>query len=331
MLSRTKERLWDDLTKPRGILLSLGLLFALIAPLFLQDFQLSIILQIIIFILAVESWNLLAGYYGMFSFTHAALYGVGAYATVIAAAEYGVPPLITPFIGGLIAGLASLPITIVALRLGGAYIAMVTLAYAEIIYLAAITFRDITGGPTGYTGFNALFGGNRVLLYYYVFLIVAVIMIAQYILLVSRFGLVARAIRESEDAAQMLGNNTYRHKLVGFFIGSAFAGVAGGLQAYNILIISPPMLELNQMIQFMAMNVIGGLGTFGGPIVGVVVVFSIAELLRGIIQSRLLVWGLLLIVIILFFPTGIAGVEVKREAFTKRLAQLRRKIPKIGR
>lgn len=322
-VSRTQRNLLRDLRKPRGLLFIAGIAFLLVAPLFLENFQISILQQMVVFVLAVSSWNLLAGYFGMFSFTHAALYGVGAYAAVISANEFGVPVLAAIALGGLVAGLASLPITIPALRLGGAYLAMVTLAYAEIVHLAAVTFRDITGGPTGYTGFAALFGGDRITLYYFIIAVVAVLVLVQYALLVSRFGLIARAIRESEDAAQMLGNNTYRHKLVGFFVGSAIAGVAGGLQAYNILIISPPMLELNQMIQFMAMNVIGGLGTFGGAIVGVVVVVGIAELLRGVIEQRLLIWGTLLLVIILFFPNGLAGSDVQRELLRRPRSWLR--------
>ncbi|WP_338726904.1 branched-chain amino acid ABC transporter permease [Haladaptatus sp. DJG-WS-42] len=312
-VSRTQTRLKEDLVGPKGIIAAFGILLALAAPFVLREFQLSVTLQILIFILAVSSWNLLAGYFGMFSFTHAALYGVGAYATVISAAEFGIPPLVALAIGGLVAGLFSLPITIPALRLSGSYLAMVTLAFAEIIHLAVITFRDVTNGPTGYTGFAPMFGGDRVTFYYFVLVLVFVLLIVQYALLVSRFGLIARAIREAEDAAQMLGNDTYRHKLVGFFIGSALAGVAGGLQAYNILIISPPMLELNQMIQFMAMSIIGGLGTFSGAILGVIAVVGVAELLRGVIEQRLLIWGLLLMLIILFFPDGIAGSTTQRD------------------
>jgi len=145
--------------------------------------------------------------------------------------------------------------------------------------------------PTGYTGFPSLFGGNRIALYYFVFALVAALLVVQYGLLVNRFGLVARAIREAPDAARMLGNNVPRYKLTGFIIGSAIAGVAGGLQAHTVLIISPPMIEVNRMIEFMAMGIIGGLRTIGGGIFGAVIVFGLSEGLRDLGEVRLVISG----------------------------------------
>jgi branched-chain amino acid transport system permease protein len=323
-LSRTREQATEDLLSVRGALFSLVALLALLAPFVFGPYVQSVVLQMLIMVLAVASWNFIAGYFGMFSFTHAALYGIGGYATVISAMELGVEPLVAIAIGGLAAGLFSLPITLPALRLGGSYLAMVTLAYAEVIHLAAVTFRDITGGPTGLTGYTPMFGNDRVVIFYFTAAVVVLFLSVQYVLTVSRFGLIARAIRESEQAAQMLGNNTYRHKLLGFFIGSSLAGIAGGLQVYNVLIISPPMLNINQMIDFMAMTVIGGMGVFGGPVVGVAVVLGLSELLRGLPSIRLLVWGVLLLVIIMFFPNGIAGSDVQSKLIREQVDGLRK-------
>lgn len=322
-LDRTWTQARRDLVSPRGVLFIVGVIATLIAPLTTGSYYQSVILQVLILVLAVTSWNLIAGYFGMFSFTHAALYGIGGYATVISAVELGVPPFLAIVVGGIAAGVFSLPITIPALRLGGSYLAMVTLAYAEIIHLAAISYRDITGGPTGLTGYAPLLGNNRVLVYYFTAAVVGLLIFAQYVLVVSRFGLIARAIRESEDAAQMLGNNTYRFKIMGFFIGSTLAGVAGGLQVYNVLIISPPMLQISQMIQFMAMAVIGGLGVFGGPFIGVLSVLGLSELLREFESIRFIVWGLLLLFIIMFFPNGLAGSSVQMDLFQKQFDDVR--------
>lgn len=323
MVDRVRSRASKDIRSLRGVAAVVGFLLALAAPYVLDGYALSIVLQMLVFVLAVASWNLLAGYFGLFSFAHAALFGVGAYTAVILSAEAGVPPTLALLAGAVGAGLASLPIALPVLRLGGAYVAMVTLAYAEIVYLATIVYRDVTGGPTGYTGHSAMFGGDRVTFFYFVLFAVVVILAGLYVLLISRFGLLARAIRESEDAAQMLGNDTYRQKLLGFVIGSAIGGFAGGLQAFNLLIVSPPMLSIEQMIEFMAMGVIGGLGTFAGPVVGVVAVLGISELLRSFGEIRLLVWGLLLMVIILFFPNGIAGSDVQVRLLRERIADFR--------
>ena len=318
-VARAAERLRSDLGTRNGRLLTAGFVAALLAPLLLTTYGVEVLTQLLIVVLVVGSWIFIAGYFGIFTFAHAALYGVGAYAAVILAGELGAPPVVTIAAGGVAAALFSLPIAYPVLRLSGAYVAMVTLAYAEIIHFAAIHFRDLTGGPTGYTGFPMLFDGNRLALYYFVFATVFALTLVMYGLLVNRFGLVARAIRESSDAAQMLGNDVPRYKLAGFIVGSSIAGVAGAMQAYTILIMSPPVMELNQMIEFMAMGIIGGLRTLSGGVFGAIVVYGLSELLRGVGQLRLVIWGFLLIVIILYFPDGLAESSVDLRERLSRL------------
>lgn len=308
-INRTFDQLKSDVRSPKGILMVLLLGVAFVSPLVLSGFWVGVILQIAIYTLVVLSWNFIAGYFGLFTFAHAALFGVGGYGTAIVATEYGIPPTVALLLGGLVAGLFSLPVILPVLRLVDDYVAMVTLAYAEILHRGAIILDGITGGPTGYTGISPIFGGDQLLFFYFALVVVASLAFLQYGLLVSRFGLIARAIRESEGAAKMLGNNTIRFKTVGFFIGSSIAGIAGGLQAYNIGIVSPPMMALSQMIDFLAMAVIGGLGVITGPVAGTVIVQGSTEALRQIGQIRLLIWGILLVVVILFFPEGIMGAD----------------------
>lgn len=319
---RTTSNLRRDVRSRNGILFILGSLLLLPLPAVLGGYTLGILIQMLIFIVVVASWIFIAGYFGIFTFAHAALYGIGAYATAILAAEAGVPPLLAILLGGIVVVIFALPIAYPVLKLTGAYVAMVTLAYAEIIYHGTIIFRDVTGGPTGYTGIPRLFGdsaiaeaigGPRIALFYFVFLFTLVSCLAMYAMLVNRFGLVARAIRESEDAAQMLGNNTPRYKLYGFLIGSAIAGMAGGLQAFNILLISPPMLELDRMIEFMAMGIIGGLRLLSGAVFGTIIVYGLQEYLRAFGDFRLLIWGVMLVVVILFVPNGFAGMSVRQK------------------
>lgn len=308
--SRTRARLAEDARSRNGVAFLVGSLLALVAPFAVTSYGVSLLTQLLVVILVVGSWIFVAGYFGIFTFAHAAFYGIGAYGAAIAAAGFGVHPVASILLGGVAAAVFSLPIAYPVLKLSGPYVAMVTLAYAEIIYYATTMFREVTGGPTGYTGFPQLFGGDEVALYYFVFAVVVALMLAMYGLLVNRFGLVARAIRESSDAASMLGNNVPRYKLTGFIVGSTVAGVGGALQAYTIMIISPPMLEISQMIEFMAMGVIGGLRTFGGAVFGGVIVFGLSESLRDLGQIRLVVWGVMLMVVTLYFPNGIAGDSV---------------------
>ncbi|ACM58474.1 branched-chain amino acid ABC transporter permease [Halorubrum lacusprofundi] len=322
-IARTAERLTEDARSRNGAAFVIAGVLGLLAPVLVGGYTLDLVMQLIILILVVTSWIFIAGYFGMFSFAHAALYGIGAYAAVLLAGEMGIHPIIAVLLGGVVAGILSIPIALPVLRLSGAYVGMVTLAFAEIVYRLVIVFREVTGGPTGYTGFPSLFGGNRIALYYFVFALVAALLVVQYGLLVNRFGLVARAIREAPDAARMLGNNVPRYKLTGFIIGSAIAGVAGGLQAHTVLIISPPMIEVNRMIEFMAMGIIGGLRTIGGGIFGAVIVFGLSEGLRDLGEVRLVIWGALLVVVTIYFPDGLAGSSLDprerlRELFDRK-------------
>lgn len=306
-VERVRDQLMTDVGTRNGKLFALGGLFAVFAPLLIGGYTLDLVMQLLVVILVVCSWIFVAGYFGIFTFAHAALYGIGAYAAVILANETAVTPVLGILIGGVVAAVFALVIVYPVLRLEGAYVGMVTLAFAEIIYLLSIVLRDITGGPTGYTGFPQLFGGDRLVMYYFVLALVGTLLLVQYGLLVNRFGLVARAIREAPDAAQMLGNNVPQYKLAGFLIGSAIAGVAGGLQAHTVLIISPPMFEVERMIEFMAMGIIGGFRTFGGGILGALVVFGLSEGLRPIGEMRLVIWGAMLVIVTIYFPEGIAG------------------------
>lgn len=320
--TRTRNRLAEDARSRNGKLVLAGSLLVLIGPVILTSYAVDLMMQLVIMILVVGSWIFIAGYFGIFTFAHAAFYGIGAYGAAIAAGGFNIPPILSILIGGVAAVLFCIPIAYPVLKLSGPYVAMVTLAYAEIIYYGTTLFRGITGGPTGYTGFPQLFGGNDIMLYYFVVLVAAILMLVQYALLVNRFGLVARAIRESSDAASMLGNNVPRYKLSGFIVGSLVAGIGGALQAYSILLISPPMLNINQMIEFMAMGVIGGLRLFSGAIFGSIIVFGLSEVLRSFGQIRLVIWGAVLVVTMLYFPNGIAGSSLNiwrrlRERFNK--------------
>lgn len=319
-------QLREDVQSRHGHLAVSLLAVSLLGPILFGGYIFDIVLEMVVFALIVASWNLLAGYFGVFSFAHAAFFGVGGYTGAIFAGHLGIPPVLTIFLGGIGAGVASLVIAPLILRLSGSYVAMVTLAYAEILRLSVYLFDDITGGDSGYIQYPSLFGGEEILFYYFTLTVVLGGLLAIYVLLKSRFGLVGRAIREDEDAARVLGNNTYRYKMYAFIFSSSLAGIAGAIQAYNIRIFAPAMLEINAMIEIMAMAIIGGIGIALGPIVGVITVLGLSELLRSADELRLLVWGLLLVVIILYFPDGLLGSSVQKDLLQEKAESFRRKV-----
>lgn len=323
---RIITQLRDDIQTRRGYLAIGFLAISLLAPVLFAGYIFDIVLEMVIFALVVASWNLLAGYFGVFSFAHAAFFGVGGYSAAILAGHFGAPPVLTIFLGGIATGVASLVIAPLILRLSGSYVAMITLAYAEILRLSVYIFDDTTGGDSGYIEHPTLFGGEKILFYYFTLAVVLIGLFAIYLLLRSRFGLIGRAIREDEDAARVLGNNTYRYKMYAFIFSSSLAGIGGAIQAYNLRIFAPVMLEVNAMIEIMAMAIIGGLGLALGPIVGVITVLGLSEFLRSTGEIRLLVWGLMLIVIILYFPDGLMGSSVQKELLQEKAESFRSKV-----
>lgn len=320
------SQLREDAQTRRGYLAISLLVVAVLAPVLFAGYIFDIVLEMVIFALIVASWNLLAGYFGVFSFAHAAFFGVGGYSAAILAGHLGVPPVVSIFLGGIGAGVASLVIAPLILRLSGSYVAMITLAYAEILRLSVYVFDDITGGDSGYIQHPSLFDGEKILFYYFTLAVVLGGLFAIYVLLRSRFGLIGRAIREDEDAARVLGNNTYRYKMYAFIFSSSLAGLGGAIQAYNLRIFAPVMLEVNAMIEIMAMAIIGGIGLALGPIVGVITVLGLSELLRSTGELRLLVWGLMLVVIILYFPDGLMGSSVQKDLLQEKAEAFRSKV-----
>jgi len=297
-IARTAERLTEDARSRNGAAFVIAGVLGLLAPVLVGGYTLDLVMQLIILILVVTSWIFIAGYFGMFSFAHAALYGIGAYAAVLLAGEMGIHPIIAVLLGGVVAGILSIPIALPVLRLSGAYVGMVTLAFRGDRLPAGDRLPRSHWWPDRLhrVSIPVRRESDRVVLLC-VRARCRTPLVVQYGLLVNRFGLVARAIREAPDAARMLGNNVPRYKLTGFIIGSAIAGVAGGLQAHTVLIISPPMIEVNRMIEFMAMGIIGGLRTIGGGIFGAVIVFGLSEGLRDLGEVRLVIWGALLVVV----------------------------------
>ncbi|QLG48497.1 branched-chain amino acid ABC transporter permease [Natrinema halophilum] len=322
-INSIRQKIVEDAKTPKGYVALSVLAIALLAPAIFGGYLFEIVLQMVVFVLVVASWNLIAGYFGVFSFAHAALFGVGGYIAAILAGTYGIHPVATIVIGGGGAAIASLIIAPMILRLGGSYVAMATLAYAEILYLLVYVLDDITGGAMGYIEHPALFDGNMIPLYYFALAIVLLNLAVLYVLLRSRFGLIGRAIREEEDAAKMLGNNTDRYKVYAFVLSSAMAGTAGGIHAFNIRIFSPSMMAIEMMIEFMAMAVIGGIGTSLGPVVGVIAVLGFSEFFRSFGEIRLLLWGLLLMFTIMFFPGGLAGSSVQQDLLRDQAGKLR--------
>jgi branched-chain amino acid transport system permease protein len=299
------------------------LILLLIAPLYLghYPYQMSIITGAFFYAILASSWSLLAGTAGQFSFAHMALMAIGAYTSALLGRELGTTPLTGIILGTLLAGVVGLVIGLLCLRLRGAYLALFTIAFSEILRIILLTEFQFTEGSNGLE-LAPLYAGITTGAEYYITLGLLVgSLIFMYWLTSSRFGLFIRAMREDEDAAASMGVNVVRYKVMIFVITSMIVGLAGGVFYHQVGIITPNTMELLQMSLIVAMAVIGGMESVFGAALGAIVCRLALEMLRGIsifgFHVELGAWryaafGLVLVFTLRFAQNGLLYPIVER-------------------
>lgn len=302
----------------------LGNLFILAGLIYLpwtikNPYFLHIIIISGIFVLLASSLNLITGYTGRLNLGHAAFYGIGAYSSTLLAMRLGISFWFSMPLAGLITVFFGILIGIPCLKLKGSYLAITTLAFGEITRLAMMNLVTLTNGPLGIRGIpgpSAIFFRNSLFLsfeskisYYYLLLALCLVcLLVIHRLLNSQIGKTFMAIREDEVRAGTVGIDTTQIKIMNFALGAFFAGIAGSFYAHYVRFISPDTFTLNETFTILTMVVVGGLGTFYGPIVGGVIFTFLPEFLRAIAQYRMMIYGLMMSVAIIFMPEGIIGI-----------------------
>lgn len=276
-------------------------------------YQISVLILICINIILAASLNVTVGCLGQITIGHAGFMSVGAYTAALfskTAILSGVPGYIVALIlGGVVAGIIGVIIGIPALRLNGDYLAIITLAFGEIIRVL-IEYFDFTGGPQGLRGipkFNNL---------HFIYWIMVFSVILMYSVMTSRHGRAVLAIREDEIASAASGINTTYYKTFAFTLSAIFAGIAGGIYAHNLGILGAKQFDYNYSINILVMVVLGGMGSFTGSILAAIVLTLLPELLREFADYRMILYSLILIFMMIFRPKGLLG----REEFQLSLA-----------
>lgn len=288
-------------------------LLLLLLPQVASRYILAFFLSVFMYIALSEGWNILSGYTGYISFGHVAFYGTGAYTAAIFITKYGVRWQVAAIIGGLAATILAL-LTSYILRLRGRYFAISTLVYAETCKLIAFQWDSLTKGAIGIS----LPPYSNLVSVYYVMGIVAIISIlVVYLIDNSAFGLRLIAIREDEDAAEVLGINTTKHKILAFLLSAFFPGVVGGLNAWWLSYIEPETtFAVIISVQLVVMTLFGGKGTIFGPIIGTAFLYTAWEFLWARFTFlHEAFFGVLIIGIILFLPQGVIGTLKERGYF----------------
>jgi len=283
-----------------------------------SSYILILIIMTLIWAICAMCFDVTYGYMGVFHFAQISFLGIGGYASSLICMNLSVSPWVSMLLGGIAAGMFSLPISLTSLRLKGAVMVLVSFVFALMLFHIAYNWTDFTKGEWGITGIPPLFRGISILYYYYV--AVGLFTFTLFVLnsiVKSRYGLALTAIKKSEDSARCLGIEVAKIKLLFFTVCAIFTGVAGGFYAHYILLVTPELLSLDYMIMVVAMTITGGTGTLYGPVLGSFLIMSLLEYFRFVGAYRLIIYSFMLILIMIFRPRGLYGVVVSLSRLIK--------------
>ena len=283
-------------------------LFLLALPLLGDGYTVELGIEVLSFALAAFSLNFLIGVGGIVSFGHAAYFGLGAYAAGLLVTRAGVamePALIA---APVVAGLGAALFGFFVVRLSGIYLAMLTLAFAQIVYAVAFQWVELTGGDNGVVGvWPSRWAAGRASYYYLALAVSATIIVLLRRGIYAPFGYTLRAARDSRERADAVGIDVRTHRWLAFAIAGAAAGFAGGLFAFAKGSIDPTLISIPMSIDFLVMTLLGGVETVAGPLVGAAAFHSIRDVLMPLTDHWRLLLGLAIIAIVLAMPRGIVG------------------------
>jgi branched-chain amino acid transport system permease protein len=284
--------------------LATGIIFFAAFPLFADAYKVSFFLLMFMYLTLAGSWNIITGYAGYLALGHAAFFGIGAYTSAILATQFAIPWPVGALTGGVTAAICAAVMGGICLRLRHIFFAIATLAFSEAIRVITLSWDKVTGG-----GFGISIPPKAYLApFYYGMFSCAVGTVAMtYLLARSDFGLRLLAIREDEEAAETVGVNTTRSKIIAFVLSSVLCGVAGGIYAPYITYVEPiSVFSVLITTQLIVMAIFGGTGTIWGPVIGVGVLGTLQEIFwANFPYFHRVLFGALIVVTILFMPQGV--------------------------
>jgi branched-chain amino acid transport system permease protein len=299
-------------------ILVLGLLYGSIQNLIVQGklnpyYEINLLLIGINIMMAV-SLNLINGFTGQFSIGHAGFMAVGAYTSAVLTVKLQQPFPLAILAGSLAAALIGFLIGLPTLRLKGDYLAIATLGFGEIIKVVFVNIEYV-GGASGLSGIPHITTWN------WVFFLTAFTVVFIKNFINSTHGRACISIREDEIAAETMGINTTKYKVMAFTIGAFFAGAAGALYAHYFYIIQPNTFNFLKSIDYLVMVVLGGMGSITGSVLAATALTIISALLQRFAEIRMVIYALLLIVIMLFRPQGLMGNKEFSLSILERLGR----------
>jgi len=299
------------------LLLALALLFPLMAS---NSYYLSVMTMAFIFAIATLGLNLITGYTGQFNLAHAGFMAVGAYTVGILTVDHGVPFWIAFVLSGVVSAVLGFFIGLLSLRLKGHYFSIFTLCVGYIMFLLIEKGDSVTHGTVGIMGIPApapigpLSFSTPLAQYYLALGFLAIGVWVMRRIVNSILGRGFMAVRNSDELAEALGIDLMRTKVLSFVLSVFYAGLAGGLYAGQVRFLGPDMAYVSHTFDMVMFMLVGGIGTVLGPVLGAVLVPWITQYLQFLQDYRMVVFGPLLILLLIFVPDGIVGTYLKRRA-----------------
>ena len=284
-----------------------------------QTYYIDLVRRVLILSIAAISLNLILGYGGLVSFGHAAYLGIGAYSVGIMAFYGAASGWLQWPLAIAASALVVLAIGAVSIRTSGLYFIMITLAFTQMLYYLGISLAEF-GGDDGMrlkarSQFSGLVDlGDPVAFYYLVLALMLFAVFITYKIVNSRFGMVLRAAKSNDPRTRAIGFSTYPYRLAAFVIAGAMCGLAGALYANHTNYITPGLMSWQQSGDLMFMVILGGMASTAGPVIGTFALLLVEEVLKGWTEYWQVVLGPLLVLSVIFFKRGLAGMFYKPDA-----------------
>lgn len=278
---------------------------------YINPYYMQVVTMMGVYLILALGLHLITGITGQLSFGHAAFLSIGAYTSAIVSIRLDLPFALSILAAGIMAALWGVLLGIPTLRLSGDYLGIATLGFCEIVRVV-LTNLELTGGALG------LFGIPRETNIVIVFALVIFTIFSMYRIQDSRMGRALLAIREDEIAAEAMGINTTLYKIEAFALGSFFAGIGGALYAHNLQFLKPDDFGFGKSFEILNFVVLGGLGSIPGTVLGTFVLTMAPEFLRFLSEYRMMFYGALMVIMMIFRPNGLLGGVNLKKIFTRK-------------
>lgn len=286
------------------------LLLVLVLPAFLSNYPRFVLSLALVNAVAAMGVNLSMGYAGQVSVGHAGFAALGAYTTALLMVRLDASYWLAVPAGALLAGVVGYAIGLPALRLSPLYISMVTFGFGQIVSYVSLNWLALTNGPNGIAVPPVVLFGEDVLPHAFYYVVAGAFLLLLWVcrnLAASRVGRAFVAVRDGEIAAQSMGVHLARYKTIAFAVGAFYGGASGGLYAGLSGYVNPDAFVFGVSILYLTMNVVGGMGTVSGPVLGALLFTVLPETLRGFAEYKEFLSGALLLAFLVFLPRGLVG------------------------